>query len=376
MYPKSSIAKDLFRGFCLGVANIIPGVSGGTFLLIFGIYQRVFSVLTHINQRSICEMLGLGGKMILSLGGRGSGQRFAEFLKARDFFFLIRLGIGALIAIMALSSLMKYLLLYHFVITYALFFGLILVSLVIPFKLLKKKDLTAILLMAAGMALTMGVSWGVNPYDRVKFKSDRLASVYQDSLAAPLAADAGAGQADAGAYGPVDYFYIAFCGAIAISATVLPGISGALVLILMGAYFDVIAAISDLKNLHLEAVAFLSAFALGIIFGGLMFARLVSFVFSRYYNATMAFLTGLMLGSLYALWPFKQVVIMATQYVKRNGSVAALENVPVYTNINRMPQPDDPLLWAFLAFALGCMVMAGFVRAESKDGSEGDRAKV
>ncbi len=145
----------------------------------------------------------------------------------------------------------------------------------------------------------------------------------------------------------------------------LPGISGSLVLILMGSYFDVISAISALKTLNLDTFAFLSVFTLGVLCGGLLFARLVSFVLERYYNATMSFLIGLMIGSLYALWPFKRTIVMARQYIKQEGLVRLLEHVPVQTNINVLPGSDDPLLTALLFFVLGGIIMMGFVRAES-----------
>lgn len=361
-----SIAKDLARGFCLGVANIIPGVSGGTFLLIFGIYERVFTILGHINKNTIVQLIGLGADVLRCR--KGSIAAIEAFLKEKDFFFLFRLAVGAAAAILGLSGLMKFLLLHHFEVTYALFFGLILVSVVIPVKMFKSFHWGLLLFVFIGAAATVGVSWGVNPYDKVKFKSDRLGVQYEATLDQVAVSERGQAQDKtetiAGKYSAKDYLFIAFCGAVAISATVLPGISGSLVLILMGAYFDVIAAISDLKAFHLDTLFYLSAFGAGIAVGGVLFARLVSFVLERYYDATMAVLTGLMIGSLYALWPFKQVVVMARQFVREGGGIRVLENVPVYTNVNRLPGEDDPLVWAVVAFAVGCVIMAGFVRAD------------
>jgi len=360
--------KDLVQGFCLGVANIIPGVSGGTFLLIFGIYERVFTILSEINKTTVLTLLRhLGGMVFFrkeSLAG------LISFMKEKDFFFLIRLALGTGAAILGLSGLMKYLLLNQFEVTYALFFGLIIVSVIIPVKMFKQFHWGLLLLVLVGAFLTVGVAWGVNPYDKIKFKSDRLAKAYEaaaDSTAVQMSLEGGVSEAvtAAGKYGMKDYLFIAFCGAIAISATVLPGISGSLVLILMGAYFDVISAISDLGALHWETLAYLCAFGAGVAFGGLMFSRLVRFVMSRYYDATMAVLTGLMIGSLYALWPFKEVVVMARQFVKDGGGILMLENVAVTTNINRLPTSHDPLALAFVAFLIGCGIMALFVRADS-----------
>nr|WP_319395878.1 DUF368 domain-containing protein [uncultured Desulfobacter sp.] len=363
----SATIKELLMGFCLGVANIIPGVSGGTFLLVFGIYERVFLILNQINKSFVFKCLGL----IFSCFRHpvaGSKKLYA-FFKETGFLFLFKLAVGTMVAIVALSSLMKYLLLHHFSVTYSLFFGLILVSIVIPVKMLRRFDVWAAVCLIAGIALTVWVSAMVNPYDKIKMKSDHLAQAYQVKFAAAggqeAAAESGKPVSPVQGYSSGDYLYIMICGALAISATVLPGVSGSLVLILMGSYFDIISAISELKFLHLETFIFLGIFGLGVVFGGLLFARLVSFVLSRYYNATMGFLGGLMAGSLYALWPFKETVFMAQQYVKQAGAVVRLENVAVQTNINILPTQDDPMIAACAFFILGCIIMMLFIRKES-----------
>ncbi len=364
----SATIKELLMGFCLGVANIIPGVSGGTFLLVFGIYERVFSILNQINKSFVLKCL----ELVFSCFRRpvpGIKNVYA-FFRETGFFFLFKLAAGTVVAILALSSLMKYLLLHHFCLTYSFFFGLILVSVIIPVKMLKRFDTWAVLCLLAGIGITVWVSAMVNPYDKIKMKSDHLARTCQVQSAP--AEGRGGSVSESGkivstiqGYSSGDYLYIALCGALAISATVLPGVSGSLVLILMGTYFDVISAISELKFFHLETFVFLGIFGLGVIFGGLLFARLVSFVLYRFYNATMAFLGGLMTGSLYALWPFKKTVFMAQQYVKQAGEVVCLENVIVQTNINVLPTKDDPVIAAFLFFILGGIIMMLFVRKET-----------
>lgn len=365
--------KELLMGFCLGIANIIPGVSGGTFLLVFGVYERVFSTLNQINKFFILKCF----ELVLSCFRHPVGgiKNLCTFFTQTDFSFLFKLAAGTIVAIIALSSLMKYLLLHHFCITYSLFFGLILVSVIIPVKMLKRFDTWAVVCLLAGAGITVWVSVMVNPYDKIKIKSDHLARAFQVQSAPAAGQDGSVPEPGKtvstvqgysfGGYSSGDYLYIALCGTLAISATVLPGVSGSLVLILMGAYFDVISAISELTSFHMETFIFLGIFGLGVGFGGLLFARLVSFVLSRYYNATMAFLGGLMAGSLYALWPFKKTVLMAQQYVKQAGEVVCLENVAVQTNINVLPTMDDPLIPAFVFFILGCMIMMLFVRKES-----------
>ncbi|MDD9301524.1 MAG: DUF368 domain-containing protein [Desulfobacter sp.] len=351
-------------GFCLGVANIIPGVSGGTFLLVFGIYEQVFSILNQINKPFLMRLAALVLALVKNVGKKGTARDLIRFLRESGFLFLFKLAAGAFFAIIALSSLMKYLLLDHFSMTYALFFGLILVSIIIPIKMLKCFNASIFCFVLLGALLTVFVAGSVNPYDKIKMKSDHLARAYAQAGGEHESVRASSSAFTHG-YGLNEYLYIGICGALAISATVLPGISGSLVLILMGAYFEVISAISALKTLNPETYLFLGVFGLGVLLGGLLFARLVSFVLSRYYKRTMAFLTGLMIGSLYALWPFKQSIVMARQYVREQGEIKVMENVLVQTNINVLPGTEDPLILPVLCFIIGCLVMAGFVRAEA-----------
>ncbi|MFO7912511.1 MAG: DUF368 domain-containing protein [Desulfotignum sp.] len=359
--------KELLMGFCLGAANIIPGVSGGTFLLVFNIYERVFAILNRINKTFIFQTVDLGVRFIRYLGQKGSTRAIAAFLEQNDFAFLCKLITGAAAAIFGLSSLMTYLLVQHFSLTYAFFFGLILVSILIPAKMLRTLRVYLILFVFLGAAVTMAVYMQVNPYDKVKQKSDYYRIQYElEKMDDTLDGAKNNPVLSSGRYTVQEYLYAGLCGAISISAMVLPGISGSLVLILMGAYFDVLSAISAVKYFHLDTMVFLGSFTLGIVFGGLLFARLVNYVLTRYYDATMAFLLGLMAGSLWALWPFKQVIVVKQQYVKLDGAVTIVENVPVYTNVNILPTADAQILWAVGLFLAGCGIMYWFCRTQGR----------
>jgi putative membrane protein len=357
--------KDLLMVVCLGAANIIPGVSGGTFLLIFNIYERVFGIINCISRPLLVQAAGLAGRWLRHPLQKSTFGAITSFCKENDFAFLFKLIVGALIAIVGLSTVMKHLLTHYFSLTYAFFFGLILVSILIPIRLIPRFKIYLLGVACLGAALTVMVYVQVNPYDRMKHKSDFYQTVYETRIhaqtdrpdngapAPPVLPGAGAG-----------YLYAALCGAISISAMVLPGISGSLVLILMGAYYDVLSAISALPFFRLEAILYLGCFGLGILAGGLLFARLISFVLKAYYDATMAFLLGLMLGSLWALWPFKQVAVLETQYVRENSIVTRLEDVVVYTNVNVVPAMDSQVGWAVVLFLAGCGIMYGFVRVQ------------
>jgi putative membrane protein len=357
--------KDLLMGVCLGAANIIPGVSGGTFLLIFNIYERVFGIINSISRPLVVQAADLAGQWLRHPVQEHTIRAVSSFCRENDFFFLFRLIIGAVLAILGLSAVMKYLLTHWFSLTYAFFFGLILVSVLIPVRLMKGFRRHMAVFACLGAAMTVMVYVQVNPYDRMKHKSDFYQKVYEtravetagspDNDAAPVALPAAG----------TEYLYAALCGAVAISAMVLPGISGSLVLILMGSYYDVLSAISALPFFRLDAIAYLGCFSLGILGGGLLFARVISFVLKAYYDVTMAFLLGLMLGSLWALWPFKQVAVLETQYVRENSAVGLLENVAVHTNVNVLPAVDAQLGWAVVLFLAGCGIMYGFVRIQT-----------
>lgn len=366
-----SLVKELLIGFCLGAANIIPGVSGGTFLLIFKIYQRVFNILGNINKPNIIQLFSLIFDLVFKGGKKNTWNSLILFFEGNDFIFLSKLIIGAVGAILCLSSLMEYLIVNQFSMTYALFFGLILVSIVIPFKMLTQKKRYMVFFFLLGAAATVYVTWAVNPYDKVEKKSNLYRQKYvqaQKGLETVQTAksDNSTGPfAYTGKYTMDEYLYSSLCGAVSVSAMVLPGVSGSLVLILMGQYFEVVSAISGLKTLNLDNILFLSCFGLGIIVGGLLFARLISAVLKRFYNETMAFLIGLMTGSLYALWPFKKSIIMAEQYIKEDGIIKVVENVRIYTNINELPVMGSSLYLSMGTFILGCIVMSFFLKQET-----------
>jgi putative membrane protein len=358
--------KDLLMGFCLGAANIIPGVSGGTFLLIFNIYERVFRIINRINRSLLVQAAGLAVRWVRHPLQTRPRRDVTSFCRENDFVFLFKLITGAVIAILVLSTVMKLLLTHWFSLTYAFFFGLILVSVLIPVRLIRQYRWQLIGFACLGAALTVMVYVQVNPHDRMKHKSAFYQAVYESQTRAQTGTPENEAAMPVLPAAGAQYLYAALCGAVSISAMVLPGISGSLVLILMGTYYEVLSAISALPFFQVEAFLYLGSFSLGILAGGLVFARLISFVLRQYYDATMAFLLGLMAGSLWALWPYKQTAVLATQYVKENNAVILLENVRVYTNVNVLPAMDGQLVWAVVLFLAGCGIMYGFVRVQDQ----------
>ncbi len=352
--------KDLLTGFAIGTANIIPGVSGGTFLLIFGIYERVISALNKLNGTALKEILTSMVSLLKEPGSKEKRKRFWSLLKQFEILFLIKLVGGAVFAILTLSSAIKLLLQFHQTPTYGLFFGLILASIVVPLKLFKKLKPYHIIPFIAGTAITITVANGVNPVEKITQKSEYYKIRYEsgekeNTKATPLSFS--------GSYSAGEYLMAAVAGAVAISAMVLPGISGSLVLILLGQYFAVLTAISGAKSLMLDQLLFLGALSIGMVTGLLLFVRIVNFVFGKFYDGTVAVLTGLIAGSLFALWPFKEALSM-DYYGKVNGTVQFIQNGLVYTNKNILPEASPETAITFVTILIGIAVMVPFLKHE------------
>ena len=306
------------KGLLIGLANIIPGVSGGTFALILGIFDRLILALRRLNFATV--------KVALSAVVRGFNARaradLAEEIERIDLWFLAQLGIGAVAAILGLSFLMDYLLVEHPAVTLAFFIGLILPSILVPWHMMERRTPGALVWLVPGVALTVGVS--------LAFR--------------------------AGATGSTSLSMAFVTGAIAVSAMILPGISGSFVMLVMGQYQNVLHNLQGLQrgvaNAQIDWAAFvwLAALGVGCIVGLMIFARLLNFVLSRYRSATLAFLIGLILGSFWVLWPFKDYAAGA-DVAGRKGEVKL--KVKVATAPNRLPKSGGELGVCALALVLG-----------------------
>ena len=355
-----SFIKEFSSGFLIGIANIIPGVSGGTFLLILGMYQRVMSAISGLSL-SVFKMLFQHCFGILFSNEKKTHLSSIKILiQKNDLFFLAKLVMGAVTAILVLSDLMMFLLTKQFSNTYAFFFGLILVSTFLSLHLLQKITVSRIFMLLLGILTTVAVTVAVNPAEKAKTKSNHYKSIYEQNLSNPLQSQESSGKKSilkyTHEYTLGEFAFGALSGAISVSAMVLPGISGSLVLILIGQYHRVINAISSLRSLQLDHILFLFFFAGGMIIGVLLFARLVTFVFKRFYNGTIAFLTGLMAGSLYTLWPFKGSIII-DQYVKEANGISLIHDAIIRTNVNVLPANAGECIWAMVVCGVGAVIM-------------------
>jgi putative membrane protein len=237
------------RGFCMGSADVVPGVSGGTMAFILGIYEELLESIRAIGRP---EFL----RLALSL-------RWGRALRVLNWPFLLAVASGIALAIISLARGLEWLLIHHPVLLWSFFFGLVLGSVLMVSRRVKRWRPT---LWAAL------ISGGVGAYLLVGL--------------VPL-------------HTPNTWWFLLFSGALAICAMILPGISGAFVLLLLGKYQTVLNAVNQRDIATLVIV--MAGAAIGIV----SFAQLLSWLFRRYHDVTVALLTGLMLGSLRKVWPWK-----------------------------------------------------------------------
>lgn len=250
------------KGMAMGAADVVPGVSGGTIAFIVGIYDELINSIKSINAHSL--KLLFTGKIL-------------AFWKAINgsFLFSILLGIG--ISVFSLAKLITWLLVAHPIMVWAFFFGLVLASTWFVSKDIKEWNVKTVASFIVGAAVA-----------------------YYITVATPTET-------------PTNLFFIFLCGAIAICAMILPGISGSFILVLLGKYFYIMDAVKGLK------LDVLLVFAAGAFIGITSFSRVLSFALTRFRNSTLALLTGFMLGSLNKVWPWKEKMMMADGFeLERN----------------------------------------------------------
>lgn len=307
-------AQQVVRGLLMGGADIIPGVSGGTVALILGIYERLVTALSHFD---------------LTLLDHLRHRRLREALAHIDLRFLVALGAGILLGVGGLAKLMNYLLLNHPVPTWSLFFGLILGSAVLVARMIERHSAVTVVLAIAG---TVFAFWlvGLVPQD-----------------------------------GPAAYWYVFVCGAIAICAMILPGISGAYILLIMGKYTDITHAIGDFVHgvvllprgrfseaaelITVPVLVTLTVFGVGCVLGLLSFSKLLRWLLARHEAATMAVLCGFMFGSLRKIWPFKQDLTTDVTDLKHK----------IY--VNTLPAEVNGELALSVTLAVGAVLFVFFV---------------
>jgi len=286
------------RGIAMGAADLVPGVSGGTVALITGIYGRLISAIASV------------GIDILALVTRG---RIAEAYKAIDGNFLLLLAAGIGTAIVGFAAILNWLLLHYPLPLWATFSGLVLAS-------------------ALSLVKQNCRSWTFRDW-----------SLFTTGVA--VAVSVGLTQAIQMPLTPLGIF---FAGSIAISAMILPGISGSFLLLLMGVYQPIIAAV-----VNLELVT-LALFALGCGMGLIFFSKLLQRLLAVAEKATMATLFGFLLGSLVILWPWQ---ITVSSVIDRHGDMRAVQTLPVSPTHYMEQVGDSMLLMCIGGFIVGVVAV-------------------
>lgn len=279
----------VFTGLTMGAADVVPGVSGGTMAFIMGIYQELIDAIKSVD---------------LDLAKKALRFDLRGVLEQLPWRFLVTLGSGILLAILTLAHLVTYLLDHHQTYLYAFFFGLVLASIV---------------------AISLDMKW--SPRTLMGLVAGTLFAYWIVGLVP-----------NEGSHSPL---VLLLSGCVAISAMILPGISGSFILLILGEYAYVIEAIKSLD------IVTLLPFCLGCGLGLMAFARVLSWLFAHYERLTITLMVGFMLGSLRKIWPFK--VTLETM-IDRHGEVVPKLQNNVWPALG--PELWISLLLAVAGFAL------------------------
>ncbi|MFY0603463.1 MAG: DUF368 domain-containing protein [Flavobacteriaceae bacterium] len=240
------------KGIAMGAADVVPGVSGGTIAFISGIYEELLNAISNININLF--------KTLKSEGIKAAWKQL-------NGSFLLALLIGIFVSVVSLAKTIKYLLENEPVLLWSFFFGLVLASIIYIGKQITKWSFVTVFVLILATALAYYIT-----------TLDPLVSENSSS------------------------WFMFLAGAIAICAMILPGISGAFILVLLGAYKPVLAAINERDYKVIALVG------LGAIVGLLSFSRILKWLFKNYKNYTLAALTGFVIGSLNKIWPWKNTL--------------------------------------------------------------------
>jgi putative membrane protein len=281
------------KGLAMGAADVVPGVSGGTIALMTHIYERLIKAIDNVSLT-----------LVLQLFGRNKKAAWQTL----DGSFLLTLALGISTSILLVSSGVSWLLSAYPVPLWAFFFGLILASAFVLKKSVTKWDITALVSLLIGFFVAFGIGL-ITP------------STGSDNL-----------------------LYLFLCGVLVIVAMILPGISGAFILILLGAYETALNTLEKLKNFDTEGILIFLVMALGGLVGLKTFSRILRWLFNKHKNIVLAAMTGFLMGSLFKVWPWKKVT---SCYINSDGYSEPLTSKIV---LPELFNPDAQVMLAFLAF--------------------------
>ncbi|MAZ29477.1 MAG: DUF368 domain-containing protein [Cytophagaceae bacterium] len=300
-------AMVTLKGMAMGAADVVPGVSGGTIAFITGIYEELITTID---------------KLSLSFFKYWKKEGFIPTFKRFNLGFLCCLFLGIFISVLSLAKLISYLLDAYPVMLWAFFFGLILASIWLIGKQIMKWNIGVYVMGILGIAIS-----------------------YYITVAEPLD-------------GSASYGFIFISGFLAIIAMILPGISGAFILLLLGSYALVLGTVEDfvdgIAQGNYRQVAFalskLIVFMIGCVIGLKSFSKALTYLYVNYKNLTLALLTGFMIGALNKVWPWKEVLSYRTN--SEGHEVPLLEKSILPQNFDGDPQILSVVILAVFGFLL------------------------
>ena len=307
------------RGMAMGASDIVPGVSGGTMALILGIYEELIDSIRTI--------------------GRPALWRAAIWFKIKDIFqivnwqFLLAVGIGIFLAILVLARPLEWLLVNQPIYLWSFFFGLVVASAYTVSKRIPNWNPKLFLTLIVGTVPAF-IIVGLVP-----------------------------------ARTPDTWWFLVLAGALASCAMILPGLSGAFILFILGKYATILGAVNNRELLPLLLVA------AGAVFGLVTFAQVLSWLFKKHHDYTIAVLIGLMLGSLRKLWAWKEdvgwLLDEAGEYIlDSHGQIQVIKHINILPDISTMAGKTETGLAVGLAILGGVLVLLIEWYAQKKEKGE------
>lgn len=289
------------KGIAMGAADVVPGVSGGTIAFISGIYEELITSINNIN---------------LDLFKTLKESGFKVFWEKANGNFLLALFIGIFTSLFSLATLVSWLLENEPVLLWSFFFGLVTASVFFVGKEITAWNMKSVIALILGAGIAYYITT-LPPNENI------------DSLP-----------------------FMFLSGALAVCAMILPGISGAFILVLLGSYKTILEAV------HERDIKIVVTVAVGAIFGLLSFARLLKWMFNHYKNITLALLTGFIIGSLNKIWPWKRVL---------ETKVFGDKKIIIDTNTSPFSYEGDPqILYAIIAALVGFSLIFILEKTASK----------
>ncbi len=297
-----SFIFDIIKGYVIGAANVVPGVSGGTMAYLLGIYERLINSVKSFGPDTV--------KLLLKF-------KIADFIKKTDLIFLGCILFGVGLSFITLAKLLSWGFDNYPLYVWSIFFGLILASIPSLLKSVKTWSVGCIILVFVGLASAGSMAF-LTPA--------------QEST---------------------NLVYLLICGVVAAASMIIPGLSGSFVLLLMGNYqLIMLNSVSKLADGDFSALKILIPVGIGGVLGVILLSRLLSWLFKKYHDLALSLIGGFVAGSLAVIWPWKDAVLQ--EFTKQDGEVK--EKITGFDNW-RFPDLTSSTDWIAIAFCVVGIVL-------------------